>query len=70
MESLLNLGAWVRNHWVELGVAAGYAVATARLIVKLTPSPADDTALAAVMAVLKHLGLQLPSAAKSEKEDA
>lgn len=51
---------FLKAHWVELGVAAGYVVAAARLIVKLTPSPADDTALASVIAFLKHLGLYLP----------
>ena len=70
MGTFFNLGMWLKAHWVELGVAAGYLVAAARLIVKLTPSPADDSALASVVAFLRHLGLSLPGDSSRGKEDA
>jgi hypothetical protein len=50
---------FVTGHWVEIGVAAGYVVAAARLIVAMTPTPADDTALAAAIVWLKKIGLHI-----------
>lgn len=59
MGTLISFATWIAAHWVEIGVAIGYGIAAARIIVKLTPTPADDTALAWVINVLRHLGLQL-----------
>lgn len=54
-----DLTTWLAAHWLELGVALGYLVAAARVIVKLTPTPADDSRLELVIRILKHLGLHL-----------
>jgi hypothetical protein len=39
--------------------ALGAVVVAARLIVKLTPTPADDTFLDRIVTVLKHVGLHI-----------
>lgn len=50
---------WLLNNWQELVNAAAGVMIAARVIVKLTPTPADDTILAKVVDVLKALGLHL-----------
>ena len=50
---------WLINHWQEVVNAMAGVMIVARIIVKLTPTPADDTVLAKVVDVLKALGLQL-----------
>lgn len=47
----------VLNNWQEIVAAVGGIVITARVIVKLTPTPKDDTVLEKVVAFLKHVGL-------------
>ena len=44
----------------EYGGLVAAIVFIARIIVKLTPTPKDDTWLQTVVDVLKHVGLQLP----------
>jgi hypothetical protein len=46
--------------WLRVLSIAGTIVLVARVIVKLTPSPADDTFLDKVITFLKHLGLSTP----------
>lgn len=48
---------WFIAHYSELLAAATSIVIAARVIVKLTPTPKDDSALASVVEWLKHLGL-------------
>lgn len=45
------------EYWTDIVAAAGAIVILARVIVKLTPTPKDDTALDAIVRLLKHLGL-------------
>lgn len=44
-------------HWSDIITALGGIIIAARVIVKLTPTPKDDSALEAVVDFLKHLGL-------------
>lgn len=49
---------WIRQNWVELTAALGLIAGGARLVIKLTPTQADDTAWARfVEPVLKFFGL-------------
>jgi len=50
---------WLLNNWQELVNAAAGVMIVARIVVKLTPTPKDDTALAKIVDVLKALGLHL-----------
>lgn len=58
----MSLITWAAANWIQIAAGLGYVVAAARIIVKLTPTPADDSALASVITVLSHIGLQLPAA--------
>lgn len=53
----MNIITWITSHWVEIGAAAGGIVTAARLIVKLTPTPKDDSLLDKIVTVLSHVGL-------------
>jgi DUF1009 family protein len=50
---------WISANWKDLVVIAASVMIAARLIVKLTPTPKDDTVLEKVVAVLKALGLHI-----------
>ena len=50
---------WILNNWQEVVNAMAGIMIAARIIVKLTPTPADDSALSKVVDVLKALGLHL-----------
>jgi hypothetical protein len=50
---------WILAHWQDIVMAAGGIVMTARVIVKLTPTPKDDSILEKIIAFLSHLGLKL-----------
>ena len=50
---------WITGHWVELVAALGGVIIVARVIVKLTPTPTDDTILEKVVAFLKAIGLHV-----------
>ena len=51
---------WIIAHWQEVVAVAGAIVIVARLIVKLTPTQADDAWLAKVLDVIGHIGLSMP----------
>jgi hypothetical protein len=51
---------FVKNHYNDLLAIVGAAVSLATLVVKLTPSQADDTILAKIVAVLDHLSVVNP----------
>ena len=53
----MNTIDWITGHGAELLQALGAVVALATLIVKLTPTPADDTVLRQVIRVLSALSL-------------
>jgi len=48
-------------HWADIVTAASGVVIAARVIVKLTPTPADDSVLESIVTTLKHLGLHIGS---------
>ena len=50
---------WILNNWQEVINAMAAVMIAARIIVKLTPTPADDSALSKVVDVLKALGLHI-----------
>ena len=50
---------WITENWQNVVGIAGAVVMLARLIVKVTPTPKDDTALAKIISVLKSLGLKI-----------
>ena len=52
---------WVTENWQSIVALLGAVVLVARLIVKLTPTPADDAWLAKVIDALKHVGLHIDS---------
>ena len=51
--------SWILANWQGIVTAIGGIVIAARVIVKLTPTPKDDTILAAIVGVLKQLGLYI-----------
>lgn len=58
--------SWITSHWQDIVAALTGVVLTARLIVKLTPTPADDTFLEKVIGWLKHAGLHIDSGDKAK----
>lgn len=53
----MNTINFVTTHWTEIIAAISGVVLAARLIVKITPTPKDDTFLEKIVDALKHLGL-------------
>lgn len=51
--------SYVVNHAEDIVAIIGGIVVTARIIVKLTPTPKDDSVLEKVVGILKHLGLHI-----------
>ena len=56
-----ELIAYVSAHFTEIVSAITAVVFSARAIVKLTPTPKDDTVLEKVVTFLKHVGLHVDS---------
>jgi len=52
---------YIASHYTDIISAIGGLVIAARIIVKLTPSPADDSVLEKVVGLLKHIGLHIDS---------
>lgn len=50
---------YILTHWSDIITALTTLIIASRLIVKLTPTPRDDTALEKVVTALKHLGLHV-----------
>tara|TARA_R100001244_G_C5138984_1_gene127486 strand:- start:128 stop:295 length:168 start_codon:yes stop_codon:yes gene_type:complete len=50
---------YITSNWPELVTAISGIAITARVIVKLTPTPKDDAFLAKVITLLKHIGLHV-----------
>lgn len=55
----MSIITYISSHWVEIGAAIGLIMGGARIIVKLTPTPKDDTILEKVIGLLKHVGLNV-----------
>lgn len=53
----MNIINWIANHWVEISAAVSGIVVAARIVVKLTPTPTDDTILDKLVTILSHIGL-------------
>ena len=51
--------AWLVDHWKEIVAAIGGLVIVARIIVKLTPTPKDDSVVEKIVGVLKAIGLHV-----------
>ena len=49
---MTDLFTWVTTHWAEILQAIVSVIGTASIIVKLTPTPKDDTILAKVVGFL------------------
>jgi hypothetical protein len=58
-DKTMNIWNWITSNWTEVVAAAGGIVLAARIIVKLTPTPADDSILEKVVAFLKTVGLNI-----------
>jgi len=50
---------WVTQNWTQIVAAVGGVVLAARIIVKLTPTPADDSILEKIVNFLKAVGLNI-----------
>lgn len=53
--------SYIVAHWSDIVTAASGVVIASRVIVKLTPTPADDSILESIVSTLKHLGLHIKS---------
>lgn len=51
--------SFVTQNWQEIIAAVGGIVLAARVIVKLTPTPKDDTILEKIVGIFKHVGLHI-----------
>jgi hypothetical protein len=54
-----NIISWVTENFASIVAVAGAVVMLARVIVKLTPTPADDSILEKVVSFLKAIGLHI-----------
>ena len=50
---------WITENFTTIMAIVGAVIVLARIIVKLTPTPADDTILEKVISFLKAVGLQI-----------
>jgi hypothetical protein len=55
----MQIVTWVTSNWEAVIALVGGVVILARVIVKLTPTPADDSALEKVVNFLKGVGLHI-----------
>lgn len=61
---------WIMAHWKDILEVIGGVVTVASIIVKLTPTPKDDSILAKVIKILAALGLFNPDGSLiGKKED-
>ena len=51
--------SWFAENWVAVVAALTAVVGAARIIVKLTPTPKDDTVIEKIIAFLKNVGLHI-----------
>lgn len=56
---IMNAWNWITSNWTEIVAAVGAIVIAARVVVKLTPTPADDSILEKIVNFLKGLGLHI-----------
>lgn len=51
---------WIQENWETLALIVTSTVTLASLIVKLTPTPKDDAAVAKLLAIINALALNKP----------
>ena len=54
-----NIIPWVTENFASIVAVLGAVVILARVIVKLTPTPTDDSVLEKIIAFLKTVGLHI-----------
>jgi hypothetical protein len=54
METIIN---WFVTNWINILNCIAYVISAASIVVKLTPTPKDDTFLAWLIGILKKLSL-------------
>jgi len=54
-----NIISWTTENFGSIVAVAGAVVILARVIVKLTPTPTDDSVLEKIVAFLKTIGLHI-----------
>ena len=54
-----NIIPWITENFASIVAVAGAVVILARVIVKLTPTPTDDSVLEKIVAFLKTVGLHI-----------
>lgn len=57
--SYLNGMTWITENFANIMAVVGAVIVLARIIVKLTPTPADDGVLEKIVSVFKTLGLHI-----------
>lgn len=55
----MQIWNWITSNWTEIVAAVGGIVLAARIVVKLTPTPKDDSFLEKVINFLKGVGLNI-----------
>jgi hypothetical protein len=50
---------WITENFANIMAVVGAVIVLARVIVKLTPTPADDSFLEKIVSVLKAVGLHI-----------
>lgn len=50
---------WITQNFANIMAVVGAVIVLARIIVKLTPTPSDDSVLEKIVSVLKTLGLHI-----------
>lgn len=55
----MNAWNWITSNWTEIVAALGAIVIAARVVVKLTPTPKDDSVLEKIVNLLKSVGLHI-----------
>jgi hypothetical protein len=55
----MQIWNFITSNWTSIVAAVGGIVLSARIIVKLTPTPSDDSVLEKIVNFLKSVGLKI-----------
>ena len=58
-DKTMNIWNWITLNWQEIVAALSGIVLAARVVVKLTPTPSDDSFLEKIVNFLKTVGLHI-----------
>ena len=58
-DEIMQAWTFLTQHWTEIVAALGALVMGSRIIVRLTPTPQDDSFLEKIVNFLKGLGLKI-----------